>query len=288
MTDEIRILRGFTEIAEGQVHYRYAGLDRDGPPLVMFHPSPASSKVLEPLIARFARTRPVYALDTLGNGDSAPPVDLRREIAPYADAHLRALDNLGVRRFDAYGSHTGGNIACEIAIAAPERLRRVILDGMSVYADDERDDMLANYAPGVTKDINGLHLLWIWNFVKDTYVWWPWYRRTAATRRDQGMPPVEVLHDKVLEVLKATSSYHYPYQAAIAYPKRARLPLVDVPVLLTCAETDMLKVYFDEVRALMPRARAVMTPGLLTEADAQATLAVMLDFLDRPADQPAA
>lgn len=281
MTPSPEISRGFTRIAEGQVHYRSAGLHHDGPPLVMFHPSPASSKVLEPLIARFAMTRPVYALDTLGNGDSAPPVDLRREIAPYADAHLRALQTLGITRFDAYGSHTGGNIACEIAISAPERVRRMILDGMSVYADDERDDMLLHYAPGVTKDVNGIHLLWIWNFVKDTYLWWPWYRRTPATRRDQGLPSAEVLNDKVLEVLKAASTYHYPYQAAIAYPKGERLPLVQVPTLLTCAETDMLKIYFDKARALLPRAEAVMTPGMLTEEDAKRTLSVMLDFLDR-------
>jgi len=275
------ISRGFIRIVEGQVHYRSAGLHHDGLPLVMFHPSPASSKVLEPLITRFAQTRPVYALDTLGNGDSAPPVDLRREIAPYADAHLRALQALGITRFDAYGTHTGGNIACEIAISAPDRVRRMILDGMSVYTDDERDDMLLHYAPGVTKDVNGTHLLWIWNFVKDTYLWWPWYRRTPDTRRDQGLPPAEVLHDKVLEVLKAASTYHYPYQAAIAYPKRERLPLIQVPTLLTCAETDMLKVYFDAARALLPRAEATMTPGMLTEADARRTLLVMLEFLDR-------
>lgn len=288
MTGCMEILRGFTSIEEGQVHYRHAGLHHDRTPLVMFHPSPASSKVLEPLIARFARSRPVYALDTLGNGDSAPPCDLRREIAPYADAHLRALDSLGIDRFDVYGSHTGGNIACEVAIAAPDRIRRLILDGMSVYADEERDDMLRNYAPGVEKDMNGLHLLWIWNFVKDTYIWWPWYRRTPETRRDQGLPTVDALHDKVLEVLKASGTYHHPYQAAIAYPKRERLPLVAAPTLLTCAETDMLRIYFDEVRKLMPRAEARMTPGLLSEADAEATLAIMLDFLDRDDARPAA
>src|SRR5690606_31998006 len=105
-----------------------------------------------------------------------------RDIRPYADAHLRALDALGVNDFDIYGSHTGAAIACELAIAAPHRVGRIILDGVSVYGEEETQDLLANYAPGVTLSENGSHLVWIWNFVRDTYLFWPWYRKTADAR----------------------------------------------------------------------------------------------------------
>jgi pimeloyl-ACP methyl ester carboxylesterase len=275
-----RILRGFAEIAEGQVHYREAGRGLGGTPLVMLHASPGSAKMLEPLIGALGGARRVIATDTLGNGDSAPPDGDAPGIGYFADAHLRALDALGLDRFDLYGSHTGANIACEIAIAHPGRVRRLILDGISLYTPTERADMLANYAPGVTLDQNGTQFHWIWHFVRDVYLYWPWYRREAANRRALGLPSARELHEKTVEVLKAATTYHIPYRAAIAYDKEPRLPLVAVPTLLACARTDMFMAYFERVQALMPRAQPLVTPGTGTPQALAETAALFAAFLD--------
>ena len=278
-----RIRRGFVDVAEGQVHYRTAGGDLPGVPLVMLHASPGSAKLLEPMIAGFGRHRRVVAPDTLGNGDSsAPQGGDKPGIGYFAAAHLRALDALGLERFDLYGSHTGANIACEIAIAQPQRVRRLILDGVSLYTAEERADMLAHYAPPVPIDQHGSQFNWVWHFVRDAYLFWPWYRRGAANRRGIGLPPAEDLHDKAVEVLKAARTYALSYLAAIAYDKEPRLPLVQVPTLLACAETDMLMMYFARVQALMPRAEPVVTPGTSGTA-LGATLRLFEAFLDRPA-----
>ncbi|CAN5889589.1 hypothetical protein BH11PSE13_BH11PSE13_42820 [soil metagenome] len=274
------VTRGFAAIAEGQVHYREAGASRsngtgenpaaqaDALPLVMLHASPGSARLLEPLIGALGRHRHVIATDTLGNGDSCAPALAADggppSIAYFADAHVRALDALGVAAFDLYGSHTGANIACEIAIAHPARVRRLILDGVSLYDADERADMLLHYAPGVKVDAMGSQLHWIWQFVRDTYLFWPWYKHDAAHARSVGLPSPDDLHDKVVEVLKAARTYHLSYRAAIGYDKSERLPLVKVPTLLACARTDMLHVYFDRVRALMPEAMPTTTAGTST------------------------
>ena len=42
------VKRGFVDVPEGQVHYRYASPPKPiGVPLVMLHPSPGSAKMLE-------------------------------------------------------------------------------------------------------------------------------------------------------------------------------------------------------------------------------------------------
>lgn len=275
------VRRGFVAIAEGQVHYRYAAGPPGVRPLVMLHPSPGSSLMLKPLIAAFAATRPVLALDTLGNGDSARPAPAEPPLDYFADAHLRAIDALGLSAFDLYGSHTGGNIACEIAIRAPARVGAMILDGMSLYSDEERDEMLAHYAPAIVPDLNGSQINWVWHFVRDTYMFWPWYRRDGAHARTVGLPSADALHEKVVEVLKAVRTYHLSYRAAIAYPKRERLPLVTVRTLLACAGTDMLKRYMDDVARLMPQAARAETPGFATPADTRETVALLEAFLAR-------
>lgn len=272
------IKRGFIDIPHGQVHLRTAGAG--GRPLVMFHASPGSAKMLEPLIARFAETRHVIALDTLGNGDSSPPAGAEPSLADFVEAHLAAIDALGLDDYDVYGSHTGGNIACEIAIARTGQVRHLILDGMSLYSAEERADMLAHYTPPVPLRDDGTHLSAVWNFVRDTYLFWPWYKRSAAHVRGVGVPPTGALHDKVVEVIKALRTFHLSYNAAIAYEKEERLPLVGVPTLLACARGDMLLPYMKQVAALMPAAVTLVTPGMGDEDAAAATVAAMSDFLD--------
>ncbi|MFH5927471.1 alpha/beta fold hydrolase [Roseomonas xinghualingensis] len=247
----------------------------------MLHPSPGSAKMLEPLIGALGQKRRVIATDTLGNGDSSAPAGEKPPIIYFADAHLRALDAMGIERFDLYGSHTGANIACEIAIEHPGRVRRLILDGISLYTAEERADMLVNYAPDVIIDQNGTQLHWIWHFVRDVYLFWPWYRRQAANRRSLSLPDADELHDKVVEVLKAARTYHIPYRAAIGYDKEPRLPLVRVPTLLACARTDMFMEYFERVRALMPEAEPAVTAGAGSPAAVAETVGRFSEFLER-------
>jgi pimeloyl-ACP methyl ester carboxylesterase len=278
---ENNVSRGFVEIAEGQVHYRHAGQQhKTAVPLIMLHASPGSAKMLEPLIRQFGSHRHVVAPDTLGNGDSTAPHGVAPAITYFADAHLRAIDALGIERFDLYGSHTGANIACEIAIAQPERVRSLILDGISLYSAEERADMLLNYAPGVRIDLMGSQFNWVWHFVRDTFLFWPWYRRDAAHRRSLGLPSADNLHDKAVEVLKAVRTYHLPYRAAIGYDKEPRLPLVRVRTLLACASGDMFMEYFDRVQRLMPSAKPVITAGAGGYAELLETVRVFEEFLD--------
>lgn len=276
---ETTIRRGFADVPGGQVHYREAGRGL-GRPLVLIHASPGSSLMLAPLIAAFGRTRHVIAPDTAGNGDSAVALPESPDIGVFTRHHLAALDALGIARFDLYGTHTGASIAAEIAIAAPDRVRRLILDGVGMYTPEEQAEMLARYAPAMRPDLHAQHLMWAWHFVRDTYMFWPWYHTDAAHRRPLGLPSAETLHEKVVEVLKALTSYHKSYRAAISNDKRARFPLIRVPTLAACARTDMLARMFEEFAALIPHAARALTPGIATAATLAETVAAFSAFLD--------
>jgi pimeloyl-ACP methyl ester carboxylesterase len=282
------IRRAFADLADGQVHYRHAGPDPvsrsgTGVPLVMLHASPGSSKQLEPLIAALAGTRRVVAPDTRGNGDSTPLDAEVPEIADYARATLAFLDAAGLDRVDLYGSHTGASIAVELAILAPGRVRRLVVDGMGLYSPADRDEMLAVYAPEVRPDLGGAHLLWAFMFCRDQYLFWPWFKRDAEHLRPVGLPPAEGLHDFALEVLKSISTYHRSYRAAFRYAKRDRLPLLAVPTLAVCAEEDMLFPYLDELVSLVPGGRGGIIPDPVTPAAAAGAARVIAGFLDEVA-----
>lgn len=246
---------------------------------MMIHASPGSSLMLTPLIAAMAEQRTVIAPDTLGNGDSSPAAGEAPRIEAFAAGHLAALDALGVNEFDLYGTHTGASIATEIALVTPERVRHIILDGVGLYSEDQAAEMLARYAPAVEPDLHGAYLMWAWHFVRDTYMFWPWYSTDAAHRRPQGLPDAATLHTKVTEVLKALTSYHQSYRTAFAYNKRGRMPLLTMPTLTTCARTDMLMPMFEELTGMIPGAEQAVTDGIGTPDALAATAARFHAFL---------
>lgn len=283
MTSPTRIRRGFIDLPDAEIHYRHAGAASNGKrPLVLVHASPSSSVGLVHLMSAMASDRQVIAPDTLGNGDSSGPIADGAGIGFFAVRLLEALDALGLERFDLYGTHTGASLATELALAHPERVGSLVLDGVGLYPRELQAELLEHYAPALQPDLQAGYLMWVWHFVRDTYMYWPWYRLDEAHRRPGALPSAEVLHAKVVEVMKAATTYHHPYRAAMAYDKRARIPQLQVPTLAVCARQDMLHIYFEELRALVPGGRGEWIEGIHNQEAAVQTAQRLRQFFDAP------
>jgi pimeloyl-ACP methyl ester carboxylesterase len=277
--------RAFVRIEEGLVHYRTSGDQSDGgpAPLYMIHASPASSLNLTPLIAELGATRKVIAPDTLGFGDSAPPTQDVPNAEDYADSAARVMDALGLDQCDVYGSHTGAHIACELAIHHPDRVRRLVFDGIGMFSPDDKEDFLANYAPEVHPDQFGQHLVWAWNFVRDQAIHFPYFRRTPEFRRtEESMPSADALHAVVVEVLKGLTTYHKGYRSAFRHPDRERLPLITQLTLCAASEDDPLKTGVEEAASLVPNSQSLIFPAEKSAAGVRKKAAQIAAFFDAP------
>ncbi len=253
------IRRRFADVKHGQVHYREAGPPA-APALVMLHTNPTSSRSLEPLMRRLGARRRIVAPDTPGLGNSTPLPMAAPAIADYAAAIGETLDVLGIARFDLYGTHTGANLAAELAITRRHQAGRMILDGIALYTPAMRDDLLANYARDIRPDLDGTHLMKAWHFIRDQYLFWPWFRRAAERSRGLGLPDAETLHRDVVDVLKGLGSYHLAYRASFVYDKPKRLPQVAIPTLVASSRADLFFPELERVAALIPGAAVRVLP----------------------------
>lgn len=76
-----------------------------------------------------ARGHRVVTLDLLGHGDSDRPRDKWRYSMPAFGAQVIALlDHLGEREAVVLGTSLGANVALEAAVAAPERVRGMVIE----------------------------------------------------------------------------------------------------------------------------------------------------------------
>ena len=123
----------YLPILEGSadLHVRVAGAPRAWP-LLLFHGAgpDVSWRTWEPQMSAFAVLRRVYALDWPGWGQSAgrrPEGPRRLAAEPMVKVALQAMDVLDIAVADVGGVSWGGFIALELALAAPQRVARLLL-----------------------------------------------------------------------------------------------------------------------------------------------------------------
>lgn len=277
------IWRDYVDTPRGRVHLRLGGPDCN--PLIALHSAPGSSAPLRPLLEGLGTTRRVIAPDFIGNGDSDKP-DAPVDIATLGGDVLAVADALGLANFDLWGTHTGALIALEAAIAAPDRVGRVILEAPPLLSPDFTADLLANYFPELRPDKWGLYLQQAWNMRRDMFLFWPWYRAERAAARPLAVPDADFLHDWTLGLLTSGATYHRSYRAAFEYDTKARLPLLRRPALICAGPADMLADGLTVARDLIGAHAAVRpTPATVWYPDqgegaVRETIAAYRQFLD--------
>lgn len=105
----------------------------DGEPLVLLHGNGEDGTYFAHQIAHFSQRFRVLALDTRGHGKS-PRGEAPFTIRQFARDLLAFLDARGIERAHLLGFSDGGNIALVFALAHPERVGKLVLNGANLNA----------------------------------------------------------------------------------------------------------------------------------------------------------
>ena len=104
-----------------------------GAPLILLHGNGENCEYFRGQLDVFAERYHVYALDTRGHGKT-PRGDAPFTIRQFADDLLGFLDAHQIEKAHLLGFSDGGNIALVFALAHPERVDRLILNGANLNA----------------------------------------------------------------------------------------------------------------------------------------------------------
>jgi len=230
-----------------QVHYRRAG---QGPAVLLLHQSPQSSRDLLPLLRAWAIHFTLIAPDTPGYGQSDPLGPATLQMEEIAAATGEFADAIGLRRFGVYGYHTGASIGLVLAARLRGRVSALAAHGLVQLTEPERHDILAHYLPPFEPRWDGGHLAWLWARMREQTLFYPWYRRSAATRMSHDVPSPERLQEWLLDCMRAGDRYGIAYRAAFESDPATVLPGLGVPLLVTAADADPLQTHLGRLRDL--------------------------------------
>jgi len=110
----------------GRTHLVACGPE-DAPPLVLLHGHSASLTMWWPNAADLGRDFRLFAIDVMGQPGKSVPADPITSRAEYVEWLTAVLDALHLDRVCMAGMSYGGWLTLNFAMAAPERLERIVL-----------------------------------------------------------------------------------------------------------------------------------------------------------------
>ncbi len=275
------VRRDYVKTSIGQIlTRRTASRSGRGTPLVLLHGSLWSSEGLESKLLAYSADRPVLTFDVPGVGDS-PAVGGQPQMVELARVIVEAIDALGLSSVDLQGGHSGAMMAIDLAILLQDRVRHVVLDGVTMYTQAQLDEMLPRYLLPLRISDDGAFMNWAWQFLRDMYFWYPWYdHRATMARSDARVIGPDAQHRSFVDFLKGGRTFPEYYRAALTFPTRTRIPLIRSRTLLCCAPEDTLRAETVEAAGLATNATFRFTAGRGTPEAAASTDALYLNFLD--------
>ncbi len=276
-------MRRYTISVDGRtICYRRAG---NGPVVILLHEMPRSSLAVVPLLLSLAARFTVLAFDMPGHGCSDPlPLD-RPEIEDYSDALAAALAALGLARVPVYGTHTGAALALDLGNRHPERVSAVLLDGLALFTDLERDSFLRHYLEPFMPRWDGSHMAGLWSRVRDQYSFFPWHLPGRGARLTFAPPSLDQHQNVVLDLLKAGDRYRLAYAAAARYPALERIGSCLVPVTVMAREDDLLHSHLERLPDDFPR-HAIQKLGSDRSLSAEAVSSWFAQYATAGAPEP--
>ena len=258
-----KIRKAYVDVGSDQIHYLYS--KGQGIPLLLFHRTPASSVIYKRMMRRMLGSRPIYALDTPGFGESFNPEGMP-DIKDYRDWFCNAIDNLGISSFHIYAHHTGTHIATEIAVHWKNRVQSLMLNGVAYLTEKERLEFGKQILSAARPDEDGKYLMETWNIIKSLF---PSF--------DQ-----DLVHLEFIGALRAMDGRDQAFRAIWEQEFTKVLRQVGCPLFAMSAENDFFAEKLDRIKEDFPSARIALLGNAIVaspELDTDNTVRLLNEFM---------
>jgi len=259
--------RGYTDVPEGQIHYRTEG---SGESILLLHMAAASSDEYTRVIHYLSKTYRAIAMDFLGYGESdkAPH---EYQIPDHARTVLSFMDSLGIKKASVVGHHIGAQVGLELAATWPDRVNKLVLSSCVYHRDPKEGESMRNlpHVSRVEIDPEGGHLM----------EWW----RRAKRWGD----PMEIAEERALEYHKAGPRGEELHWAGFAYGVKVNevAPRVTCPTLVLSGTRDPGFKKSDDIKKLISRSKITIIengPVYIDRVMPKEFAEAILAFLENP------
>jgi pimeloyl-ACP methyl ester carboxylesterase len=223
------IEKNYITINNAQLCYRKLG---NGPFIFLLHPSPRNGAMMEPLMQLLADRFTVIAPDTPGYGESAQPAQQLELMGDYTFFIEALRTQFNEEKIYLYGSASGAQLAIAYSLLYPSNITELFLDNAAHFEDELCNEILQNYFIDITPKSDNSHIEHLYQHVKASCLFFPWYDQIEKNRIAQELPPESVIDIIVWDYLLAGPNYSHAYRAAFLHERASKVQALKVPVII--------------------------------------------------------
>ena len=239
-------MSNYLKINNQKLHFYIKG---EGPALVLLHPSPSSGTSLLPLAEQLATHFTVFCIDTPGYGLSDSLQNQPSHLAAYTTFLYEAFQKMGLKKPSIYGSATGAQLAIRYALDYPDAVSQLFLDNSAHFDDALAANILKDYFPDLSPQLDGSHLTQIWTIVSRLFQYFPWCYTTKEYALNRPQMPLFVLQMVAIDYLKAGASYDLAYKLAFQHERGHFVQQLKVPTTIFRWNNSIITKYVDQLLA---------------------------------------
>lgn len=220
----------------GQIHLRQIAAEGDEsrPPLLCLHPAPYSGRYFSTVMPMLNAGRRVLAPDYPGYGNSyrlaEPP-----SIGDYASAMIDSVLANEAAQLDLLGFHSGCLVAAEIALVAPEKVRRLLLVDIPWFDRETQAAFAGKVAQPMPLSFDAACLGKAWDF-------------NVASR--ENIVPLERALELFVDQLSSGTKDYFCFHAAFSYDCVGRFARIDTPTTIIATQSPLHQATLSAARAL--------------------------------------
>lgn len=216
---------------DGKVYYDKRG---EGEPLIFMHAVGMSGWSWRNVINKFAEDFTCYNIDLPGYDHSDVP-PRQYTIEDFTDAIIDIMANAEINEASIIGDHSGAMIAVDLAGKYPQKVKRMVLDGMPYWDKKEGIEFFEkNFKPQHTDTTSyDIPVPPMWTY-EEALIHYPGWNRETWTKREE-------IKRKSRLWIRLCQNANTGYDMQVAGPK------VKVPTLLMYGSGDMKR--FDGEKA---------------------------------------
>lgn len=229
-----RVKSGYAPVNGLKMYYEiYGAAVSRNPPLVLLHGGGSTIETtFGKVLPSLAKHRQVIAFEQQGHGRTADIVDRPFTFEQSADDAAALLDHLKIAKADFFGFSNGGNIALQVAIRHPNRVRKLVV----ASAMFKRDGLYPE----------------IWEFMKrSTLEVMPKELKEAYRKVSPHPEQLPTFHDKSAKRMLEFKDW-----------RPEDIQSINAPTLLMIGDADSVRPeHATEMFRLLPHAQLAVLPG---------------------------
>jgi len=234
----------FIDVKGIKIHYRTSGW---GTPIILLHASPRSGKMLEKFGDMLSNHFNVIIPDLPGYGysESIPQkVTMMDDVVPYLKDFISGIH---LKKPYIYGTATGAQLGIAFALKHANEMKCLYLDNPAHFSEEEYNQISENYFIDLTPKENGSHLQNLWNHVRDSMIYFPWFDHSQKSQFSSVEPSSSVISEIANEYLVAGIRYDELYRAAFLHERVEKIQQLTVPTIIFKWRASILLKYIDRL-----------------------------------------